>query len=350
MTTIAEKLLAVDAIKTDIAEAIETQGVTIGETDTFADYADRILEITTSVTPTYNLIEYTSSDTWSKPAGLKELIVCVLGAGGGGGSGRVGAAASQRCGGQAGGGGSMALYRFLESELSSSVTITVGAGGTGGAAQTTNSTDGIAGTAGGTTSFGSYISIPGGLAGAGGKTNNGSTPGVITGNLCTPKITPIIIVGAVGGAASRDTNSAAASVYSMAGYAAAGGGGGASIGGSGGNNVYLAGKGSVVYNKDGTASTATMYGANGADNIALQLFKSFGSFLPLPTKGVGASGGGGGNLTTGASSRTANGIAGGNGGLYGAGGGGGCAAEDGYDSGKGGDGAGGLISVIEVFY
>lgn len=50
------------------------------------------------------LREYTSSATWTKPAGLKYAYIVCLGAGGGGGSGRRGAVNTNRCGGDGAGG------------------------------------------------------------------------------------------------------------------------------------------------------------------------------------------------------------------------------------------------------
>ena len=57
--------------------------------------------------------EYTSSATWTKPAGLKYAYVVCLGAGGGGGSGRRGAADSNRYGGGGGSSGYI-VKRFLK--------------------------------------------------------------------------------------------------------------------------------------------------------------------------------------------------------------------------------------------
>jgi hypothetical protein len=86
---------------------------------------------------------------------LKSLKVTVVGGGGGGG----GSAAAAVGRGAGGGGGGLAQGVFKYSELGISETITVGAGGSGGAV-------GSNGTAGGTTSFGALISATGGGLGA----------------------------------------------------------------------------------------------------------------------------------------------------------------------------------------
>jgi hypothetical protein len=87
--------------------------------------------------------KYTSSGTFTKAASTKWIKVIGWGGGGGGGSGRKGAAGSNRFGG---GGGSSGPIFFVECDPiffnPAGETVTIGAGGTGGASQTTNSTGG----------------------------------------------------------------------------------------------------------------------------------------------------------------------------------------------------------------
>lgn len=110
---------------------------------------------------------YTSSDTWTKPDGLKFVTVWVVGGGGGGGG--IASDANAHAG-TGGGGGGASFKVILESALSSSETVTIGAGGTGG----TNV--GGSGSAGGTSSFGSHCSATGGDGGNGDATGTSTYP------------------------------------------------------------------------------------------------------------------------------------------------------------------------------
>jgi hypothetical protein len=95
---------------------------------------------------------FTSSGTWTKPPTGRFVLVQVIGAAGGG---------ARRSSGNGSGGGGGAYFErlFLLSALGATETVTIGAGG---AVQSTDNTNG---NNGGTTSFGSHITIYGGRGG-----------------------------------------------------------------------------------------------------------------------------------------------------------------------------------------
>ena len=107
----------------------------------------------------------TSTTTWTKPANLSYAVVELWGGGGGGGGGSTSLGTCPNVPQAGGGGGYMRKY-FSADALSAttSVRITVGSGGTGGAA----SCNAFSGTAGGTTNFGGLASSTGGGGGGGG--------------------------------------------------------------------------------------------------------------------------------------------------------------------------------------
>lgn len=280
---------------------------------------------------------YSSSDTWTKPAGLREIIVVAVGAGGGGGSGRRGAAGQSRSGGGGGGGGAIVWRRIGANELPGTVAVTIGAGGLGGPSVTTANTNGSPGSIGGDSSFGDMAIAKGGGAGGGGST--GGDTGGINGGLaaaCTPLRGPWALNG------RQRTAAAAAGVDALDGGSAcpSGGGGGsitnANVEGSGGGGGGVYDNGSLIAGPAGAAAGAP--GANGRDNEARQLLLDTG----LISVGIGTAGAGGGGAIAGLGH-------GGNGGQHGAGGGGGGASQGSADSGAGGKGGDGLVIILEKY-
>ncbi len=121
----------------------------------FASFVTLISESisTTTTVPITRL--YTSNTTWTKPLGLKYIVVEMVG-GGGGGAGS-GIARGQIGGG--GGGGGYTRKTISSLSLSTTENIVIGTGGAGGAI------NGGSGTNGTTSSFGNHCSTTGGFGG-----------------------------------------------------------------------------------------------------------------------------------------------------------------------------------------
>lgn len=255
----------------------------------------------------YDSYSTAGTHTWNKPAGATSCTVVAIGGGGGGGKGQTDVAGTIRYGGNGGGAGGTIIGWLEASTLTSSVTVTVGAGGAAGTLQNAGGGDG------GDSSFGTYLVGGGGGGGGGGAWFGGA-----------------VIGGA--GASSLVCNNGGRSVTGVFGASGAAGhtGSGApgtsidasnvknAIMGSGGKSA--AGAGGACKNNSAGGS-----GANGSN-----------------TNG-GAGGGGGGANTSGS------GYAGGNGGSQGGGGGGGGAATGSGELGGNG-GVGGVGKVVVITY
>lgn len=271
--------------------------------------------------------DYSSSTTIDIPPGARFCDFDGNGAGAGGGSGRRGAALSARFGGGGGTGGARNKVRCYTAHWggATQLTVTIAAGGSGGAAQTVNDSNGATPSNASVTS----VTLTDGLyAGqnvfrlSGGNGGSGGTAAAGTGGTAPNAMFAPATGGA--GAAGAGANATA----SPAAAGSGGGGGGISAGdapGAGGNGAL--GSNSIV---SGTAPAGgTVPGGAG-------------TAATLPTSPydnrMGDGGAGGAGSITGVAGTGGNGIKGG-------GGGGGGASLNGNNSGAGGAGGDAFVMV-----
>lgn len=267
---------------------------------------------------------YTADATWDNPSPstARRVFVRLVGGGGGGGSGRKGVAGVNRFGGGGAAAGAVTEFWTLTTELASTRPVTIGAGGIGGTAVTTDSTNGNSGTAGGDTNFAGVTAI-GGAFGTGGGSSSG-TAGATTANSCVSGVA--VANNGPGGAGGSVAGAAGTTVNTLI---PTGGGGGGGLDAS--NTNRAGGTGGPI----GSAAIITL--AGGTSGLSGGGNGGTGS----AGRGSGTGGGGGGSNNAGAGGR------GGNGGGYGSGGGGGAAGTNGVgDSGAGGNGAPGYALII----
>jgi len=269
---------------------------------------------------------FTSSTTWTVPAGITKCAVYMIGGGGGGGSGRAQPSNFNVGGGSGGTGGVIGADSFFTVTPADVLTVTIGAGGAGGAANaiTSSGVNGSNGADGSASVFGS-LTVAGGIGGAGGQIY-GTTPNtvaqlgtsnpILTRNNsyggCSPESEPGVAggpgtvvmltqsgsLGTAGGAGSVGTNLGAGGATTLTGFGGGGGGGGSCVEANamaGGAAIHGGGGGGG--NARSVGSTTTTSGAGGAGAV-----------------NRGGGGGGSGAAQKTATGATATSPAGGNGG------------------------------------
>lgn len=271
---------------------------------------------------------FASSTTYSMPAAAKVIVVECVGAGGGAGSGRRVGTAATAGGGSGGNGGPIARAVLTGAEVSGNVTVTIGAGGTGGAARSSDN-DGANGTSGGQSRFGPLY-FWGGINGYGGSTSS-SNPTV-------PRGTILVSTGSnnnqqLGMASGRATGAGLAGPRGLdqPGFIC---GAGASGGGITASSSLAGAAGGGLETQPHTAFSPTSTNV-ATGNGAAAGTSGGGNGSAGSSRGVGGGGGGGNYLGAGGS--------GGAGGVPGGGGGGGGAGIT--SSGAGGDGGRAEIKV-----
>jgi hypothetical protein len=266
--------------------------------------------------------------TWTKPANAKYVEIILWAGGGGSGSGGRQATSVGRGGGSGGSGGGFIIQRLAASELNATETVTVGAGGTGGASVTIDSTTGTPGTAGGDTNFKNWKAL-GGNRGLGGFTANNSQSAAVAGYLYNQNQANgnggagLVGIGQAGGGNSFIIT------FSCGG---AGGGGAAA---SGTTNVNGANGGGRTVSTHGNMTAL----AGGSAGTSAGVAPTAGS--NSTTYYGGGTGGGSGAYRTGVA-----GMAGAAGGWPSGGGGGGSGADNGFASGSGAAGGKGYAVII----
>ncbi len=267
-------------------------------------------------------VQNVTGGTWTRPTGDYEwVLVDCVGGGGGGGSGRRDNTGNENDGGGGGAPGGRTIMLLRYSEISGNETVTIGAGGTGGAAITTSPVNGLPGVVGGDTTFGKLVTANGGDFGNGGAAGGGT--GGANSTFIDGSHTP-----GSGGGIGNDTVAGGAGGTNRALGGGGGGGGGAQGGDFAGGAGGATGK---IGGTDNAGGTGGATGVNGGNGTAAYLLYS----------GLGTGGGGGGGENVGGG---ATGGDGGVGGAPGGGGGGGGSADDG-NSGAGGIGGAGRCTV-----
>lgn len=222
---------------------------------------------------------------------FNQVQIIAIGGGGAGGSGRKGAAGTARSGGAGGGAGGITDITLNTISLGSSLNIVIGAGGTGGLAVTTNSTNGNAGGNGGLTSVtlsgdanGTVIVASGGTGGGGGTT------AIVNGAVGSFSVKDSIRGTQQGAGGTTSVTNNPNTPTAATSYVPTGGGAGGGISTS--NVAYNGGAGgSIAANAIGSTTTVVAVGGNGGvvDSTIPTHGKLIGNFIATAPGGGAAS-------------------------------------------------------------
>lgn len=345
-TTVGASAKYVDIAVTMTATANVTSGISV-------DLKSILLQTSLGGGGSFLITQsFTSSGTFTRPTGVDYVSVVAVGGGGGGGCGGGFGASNTNQSATGGGGGGGSRWAYIPNLYIGDVsTVSVGVGAAGAGATTTPYTKSVGsatenvqpsyGTAaaGGASTFGSYLSVPGGSAGS-----NGS--GAFASSARS---------GAGGGAAGAAISCSIYGNDSLT-SGAGGTGGGTNIGGtatsataggtgSGSGVTQLPFMTSVAAGSAGGSGTAT---ADAGSQSGLQTStKSGGASGNSRVSGGGGGGGAAGNNEPSTASPTTYTSSGADAGMNGGGGGGGAtmtrtAAITGFTVAGGAGGAGGL--------
>ncbi len=237
----------------------------------------------------FNYQAFTGNGTWTKPTNLSgnELVLVQMWGGGGAGGGVTTATGT----GGGGGGGAYVSGNFRASDLTSTVTVTVGAvtAGTNNAANAGNSS-----------TFGTYLTAYGGGGGSSGNSifgGGGGGGGTLGVGASTTTATGAVGGSPAGGAANSDSGfgGGGGATGATGGRAVWGGGGGGArtdSGNAGGNSFYGGGGGAGgETNGSANASTSVFGGGGGAGATS----------VGVGSAGTAPGGGGGGARAAGGS-------------------------------------------------
>lgn len=211
---------------------------------------------------TYTMRTYSANATWTKPTGIKGVLVRVIG-GGGGSGGNALTAVGELSPSAGGGGGAYSEAWIPAASLGATVAVTVGAGGT--AATAGNN----AGGTGVTSSFGTLLSASGGVGGAGagaGTSSAYSSPGGAGGATFGGSVAAANRMNYSGGDGQRGLRISGTVGLSGSGGAAGVGGGqqtGRTSGGLGAAGLVPGGGASGSFNGASSAVQAGVAGARG---------------------------------------------------------------------------------------